>query len=126
MQNQQNQLTRRVLFRFIQEAGLTSCHRCGLALTQSDFSLDHILPWRNSENAEELFWDIDNIAFSHRGCNSAESRTAVSRRKQTHCKRGHPFDVQNTKLVSGGRNCKTCLIMYQTDEWKNRNATQQV
>ena len=33
--------------------------------------------------------------------------TAINKRK-THCKHGHPFDVENTRITKKGRDCRAC------------------
>jgi len=33
-----------------------------------ELSIEHKIPWLN--NSSELFWDLDNIAFSHLICNT--------------------------------------------------------
>jgi len=66
-------LNKDILFKFIIEAG-HNCFRCGGTLTRDNFSIDHKIPWLNKENAVELFFDLDNIAFSHRICNSKAAR----------------------------------------------------
>lgn len=40
--------------------------------------------------------------------------------RKTHCKRGHPFDEQNTMLVPGGRNCRQCVRDYSR-EWHRKD-----
>jgi len=32
--------------------------------------------------------------------------------RQTHCKRGHPFDEENTYRNKGKRYCRACLAMW--------------
>jgi hypothetical protein len=48
---------------------------------------------------------------------------SASNAKKSHCKRGHPFTKENTKLNSdGGRICITCVRKYDR-EWKKAKAT---
>lgn len=63
-----HRLVKDLLFRFVILAG-HKCHRCGEELNRADFSIDHKVPWRNSDNPIGLFFDLDNIAFSHLSCN---------------------------------------------------------
>ena len=37
-------------------------------------SIDHKTPWLHSEDPRGLFFDIDNIAFSHKSCNYSAAR----------------------------------------------------
>jgi hypothetical protein len=66
-------LDRRVLFMLVQKAGLDTCHRCGKKIERvEDLSLEHKQPWLDADPT--LFWDLENIAFSHKGCNYAAGR----------------------------------------------------
>lgn len=67
-------LRRRVMLALIQKAGLDCCARCGARLVDpDDIALDHVVPWRNSQNPKKLFWDLDNVRFSHKHCNIEHS-----------------------------------------------------
>jgi hypothetical protein len=67
-----HQLRMRLLFRFVKELKLNMCYRCEKLIEDvSEFSIDHKDSWLASENPKETFFDMDNIAFSHRSCNSA-------------------------------------------------------
>jgi hypothetical protein len=63
-----NRLRSDLLFSFVKLAG-HKCHRCGGELTRESFSVEHIKPWLGADDAVELFFDIENIAFSHQSCN---------------------------------------------------------
>lgn len=70
-----NRLRKMILFDLAKRCELDICYRCGqLIEVIEDFTIDHKEPWLH--NNVDLFWDLDNIAFSHKGCNSACSRTA--------------------------------------------------
>ncbi len=69
-----NRLTKDILFAFIQ-ADEHVCHQCGGELTREDFSIEHIVPWLDSENPKELYFDLNNIAFSHLKCNVGAARS---------------------------------------------------
>ena len=64
----QHRLKKKLMFSFIQAAELDTCFRCGQKLLADDFSLDHKEQWLGDT---ELFWDLNNVAFSHNKCNSA-------------------------------------------------------
>lgn len=69
-----NRLRRNMMFRLIQDAGKNICYRCDEVIEKADdFSLDHKIDWLNSKNPIDLFWDLDNISFSHKSCNSCHS-----------------------------------------------------
>ena len=66
-------LLKDLLFKFVQEAGHV-CHQCGKPMLRENFSIEHKTPWLDSDNPVELFFSLDNIAFSHKGCNIAAAR----------------------------------------------------
>jgi len=43
---------------------------------------------------------------------------------QTHCKRGHPFDEENTYIIptTGSRQCRTCVVAYRPGRREIDNA----
>lgn len=63
-------LVKDLLFKFVIEAG-HKCFRCNGTLTRDTFSIEHKISWLDSDNSVGLFFDLDNIAYSHRSCNSA-------------------------------------------------------
>lgn len=62
-------LMKDLLFKFVVRAG-HKCYRCGRELTKETFSLDHKNDWLDAENSSELFFDVENVAFSHVICNT--------------------------------------------------------
>lgn len=63
-----NRLRKLVLFNLAQKLKENICFRCGeLIRTVEDFTIDHKEAWRSK--GAELFWDMNNIAFSHAHCN---------------------------------------------------------
>lgn len=72
----QGRLYRLVLFTVVQKAGLDTCYRCGKKIkTARELSIDHKEPWYKSDPA--LFWDMNNIAFSHLSCNCSHRRKGL-------------------------------------------------
>lgn len=69
-----------IMFKLVAEAGHL-CFRCGGELTLESFSIEHKIPWLHSEDPIELFFDLDNIAFSHLGCNMKAKR--ISKKYQS-------------------------------------------
>jgi len=65
-------LRKMLMFNFAVDAG-HKCYRCGEDLKLTDFSVEHKVPWLNSESPVKLFFDINNIAYSHQSCNSAHN-----------------------------------------------------
>jgi hypothetical protein len=61
-----------ILFKLVQETGRDVCFRCGRKIEKSDeLSIEHKKAWLDVST--ELFWDLTNIAFSHRRCNRPET-----------------------------------------------------
>ncbi len=64
-----HRLRKSLLFDFAVKLGYDKCFRCGEALSEKDFTMDHKENWLHE--SVDLFWDLDNISFSHLSCNSA-------------------------------------------------------
>ena len=69
----QNRLRRKVTFMLIQRLKLDECYQCKkLIVDVDDYSIEHKKPWLDED--PRLFWDLGNIAFSHKACNSGAAR----------------------------------------------------
>lgn len=66
-------LVKDLLFKFVVERH-PNCYRCGEALTRETFSIEHKTPWLDSDDPVGLFFDLDNIDFSHIACNIKSRR----------------------------------------------------
>lgn len=63
-----HRLRKQIMFMMIQETGRDTCFKCGCLIECIDeLSVEHKLPWLHID--PKLFWDLDNIAFSHLKCN---------------------------------------------------------
>jgi hypothetical protein len=63
-----HRLRKNILFHFLVRLNENSCFKCGQTITTADeMSIEHKLPWEG--RSAELFWDLNNIAFSHSYCN---------------------------------------------------------
>jgi HNH endonuclease len=61
-------LRKMIIFNLLKKHGENVCVRCSLPiLLIEDLSIEHIKPWEGI--SAELFWDLNNIAFSHMACN---------------------------------------------------------
>lgn len=101
-----NKLRKMVMFGLLQKLGQDLCYQCGLPIESvDDLSLDHKTSWQKADDPRAAFFDLENIAFSHLSCNIKAAEKAP---RQTHCKRGHPLDGENTYVWTNGRCCKTC------------------
>ena len=99
-------LKKQIMFMLIKKLGEDICYRCGTKIESVDeLSVEHKKGWLNSENPQELFWDIENnVAFSHLNCNTAH---------QEYRERDKLSDVElEERRLQGIENRK---------EWKRKN-----
>lgn len=68
-----NRLVKDILFRFVEDAGHV-CFQCRGKMSRDNFSVEHKVPWLDSDDPVGLYFDLDNIAFSHLDCNIAARR----------------------------------------------------
>lgn len=86
----QNRLVKDILFSFINECGKNVCFHCGKSMERQNFSIEHKTPWLDSEDPLKLFFDLDNISFSHLSCNvGAARRTNKKYFTPEEARRGH-------------------------------------
>lgn len=64
-------------------------------------------------NLEHLW--IGSNADNQRDMDSKNRRKKPSQAFQTHCKHGHEFTEENTRLYNGKRHCRTCARLYMRD-----------
>lgn len=70
-----NRLRKVILFEFIKKFNIDSCFRCNKVITSvEEMSIEHKKPWLYEDNAYDLYFNLENIAFSHRSCNSSNTR----------------------------------------------------
>lgn len=72
-------LVKDLLFKLICDSGINKCFHCGKEMLRENFSIEHKTPWMNSENPVGLFFDLDNVAFSHLSCNVKAARNGRPR-----------------------------------------------
>lgn len=107
-------LRKSILFHYIVKCGEDFCFRCNDKIVNiEELSIEHKKDWLNV--SELLFWDLDNITFSHLKCNiNAQKRQNKFNGSKTHCLRGHEFNIENTYLRKYKdkyvlRSCRACL-----------------
>ena len=72
-----NRLRKLVLFDVLKRHNENACYRCSEIIESAEqLSIEHKQPWEHVD--ARLFWDLDNIAFSHLSCNSAAGRKGLS------------------------------------------------
>lgn len=103
-----NKLRKNILFYYVGKAeNSVLCHVCLTEIESvDDFSIEHIKPWEGRD--AELFWDLDNIAFSHVQCNK-QHKTATG-----------PRDVKRRNLREGYSWCCGCKMELPFEDfWRN-------
>jgi hypothetical protein len=63
-----HRLLKDLLFKLAIDAG-HKCHHCRGDLTRETLSIEHKQPWLDSDDPKSLFFDLENVAFSHKACN---------------------------------------------------------
>lgn len=120
-------LTRRLLFYMAQRLGMDVCFQCKEPiLSVESFSIEHKQPWLDV--SPNLFWDLSNVAFSHKRCNSSSAR-----RNKIHCPDGMGWcyecggfkpigEFSRNKAMSNGyvRCCKYHTSLKKKSHWKTR------
>lgn len=115
----QNRLRKRILFSFAQRLKEDTCFKCGNVIESVDeLSVEHKQPWEN--RSSDLFWDLNNIAFSHLICNTPHAYKGGGHNKKicpegmNWCFRHKDFlsvqqFVRNPTRASGYHNlCREC------------------
>lgn len=76
-------LLKDLLFNFVVNNGHV-CSKCGQQLTRDTFSVEHVIPWLDSDDPVGMYFDIGNIAYSHLACNIGARRKAPKPRPYRH------------------------------------------
>tara|TARA_R110002051_G_C8683647_1_gene492127 strand:- start:670 stop:1053 length:384 start_codon:yes stop_codon:yes gene_type:complete len=75
-----NRLKKELMYNLALRLDMHWCFQCAAKIESSkDLSVEHKTPWLHSEDPVGLFFDIENIAFSHKSCNYKASRGASPR-----------------------------------------------
>lgn len=70
-----SRLRKVLLFELARQLNMLSCYRCLKPIETVDlFSIDHRIDWEHSKSPKEIFFDVENIAFSHLSCNVGAAR----------------------------------------------------
>lgn len=69
-----NRLVKDILFKLICDSGRNKCFHCGEEMDRDTYSIEHKVPWIDSDDPVKLYFDMDNISFSHLSCNSSKAR----------------------------------------------------
>lgn len=97
------QLKKSILFFLAQKCGMDICFQCGKKIEYiNEFTVEHKTPYLNSADPLDLYFDMDNIAFSHGLCNTKARRAS---KPITH-------GTQHAYITRGCR-CAMCV-----DNWR--------
>jgi hypothetical protein len=67
-------LRKNILFHLLKRLNENVCFKCREVIeTSKELSVEHKLPWEGI--SVELFWDLENISFSHLRCNRPHRRS---------------------------------------------------
>jgi hypothetical protein len=104
-----NRLRKLVLFDLLKRHNENICFRCNKEIINvNQLSMDHKEPWLY--NNIELFWDLNNIAFSHTKCNYSNSRKNLNK---------EPIVIQHgTYSGYASYNCRCFLCREAGNEYK--------
>ncbi len=69
-----HRLVKDILWKLVCQTDQDICSKCSLKMDRDNFSIEHIIPWLDSEDPVKLFFDLDNISFSHHACNIRAAR----------------------------------------------------
>lgn len=111
-------LKKSIFFSLVCRLELNVCYRCNEPINfENELSIEHKESWMLSDDPIGLFFDLDNIAFSHLSCNSGSYL-----RNKTSCSKGHEFTEDNTKIYKDGyRICIECQREQGRNHWHNDN-----
>jgi hypothetical protein len=70
----QHRLLKDILWDLIVKTNQDTCCKCNCKMTRDTFSIEHLVPWLDSTNPTDLFFDLKNISFSHKSCNYSDAR----------------------------------------------------
>ena len=67
-------LVKDLLWDMIVQLDKDICFHCNKPMQRDNFSIEHKKPWLDSEDPVGLYFDLDNISFSHLKCNFERAR----------------------------------------------------
>jgi hypothetical protein len=109
-------LRKMILFNLLCRLNENVCFVCHKKIQSVDLlSIEHKIPWLGNDT--KLFWDLENIAFSHLSCNIKNKRSSGDRRTKngkifcTGCKQWMEpsmFTKNSYELCGYHGYCKKC------------------
>ena len=99
-------LKKNIMFMLLKELGKNFCFQCGAEIEiVEELSIEHKVPWLNSDDPIELFFDLDNIAFSHLTCNLRAARRGgelIGEEGRKNMKRARLLRVKKVRDINNG------------------------
>lgn len=93
-----HRLRKMVMYELVKQVGLDVCFRCQKNIESIDeLSIEHKESWFDSDKPKELFFSLDNIAFSHLKCNTNASKQSIRNKKNKSGFKGVEFDKRRGK-----------------------------
>ena len=106
-----------LLFSMIQRLGI-KCFRCGGEMTRQTYSVEHKKPWFKEPNAAELYFDLDNISFSHLACNCGAARKPSRKKTIEHGKYTTYCRGTDSKRYKNPTRCRCDLCRKAWNDYK--------
>jgi len=69
-----NRLCKDLIWDFVVKTEQNHCYHCHHEMTRESFSIEHKTPWLDSDDPLGMFFDLENISFSHQSCNYGMAR----------------------------------------------------
>ena len=70
-----NRLKKMLLWKYLSMFGNNICFQCKKPIYHiEELSIEHKEPWLDSEDPVKLYFDLDNVGFSHLSCNIGAKR----------------------------------------------------
>tara|TARA_R110000765_G_scaffold267625_1_gene366672 strand:- start:320 stop:772 length:453 start_codon:yes stop_codon:yes gene_type:complete len=109
-----NKLVKNMMFDMACKLDLNWCYQCGAKIeTKEELGIEHKTPWLDSDNPKELYFDLDNIAFSHQGCNSGAARRNTESTIAAN-------EKKRNKTSAGLHECGCCKKLKPSTEFTKR------
>lgn len=70
-----HKLNKMILVSLLYETGRCTCLRCNTPLATDNVSIEHVEEWLDASDPVERFFNLDNIEFVCKSCNSIYHRT---------------------------------------------------
>jgi len=117
-------LQRMILMHLVKKTGMDTCFRCNKKINNyKDISIEHKKPWIDTDIG--LYWDLQNIAFSHKSCNySCGRRNKIINPPGEEwcykCKNSKKISEFPPSVLKRRRICKKCFNTYRKDLRKRK------